>query len=225
MKRVWTGSRREVNGIMNKEVGLSWRIQVALITCLMMLVITVTPPVTGVVSAQTTGASSADERVSWSEEIPRMLQAGKYREGVVFAGIDLRQTRSIEDVSEDAEEIMTVDARAAEAAAGDPEAIAEAEAVAAEGGKTVADEGSKKIAAAQEDCVSITCIQRDDMTTEQILKELAKDDSVIFAEPDYIIEAENEETAGSADTDTEDDRESRRKGERAGHGECLKDTD
>lgn len=43
-----------------------------------------------------------------------MLQAGEYREGVVFAGIDLRKTKSIEDVNEDAEEIMTVDASAAE---------------------------------------------------------------------------------------------------------------
>ena len=198
--------RRERTGVMNKDVRLSWRIQVALITCLMMLVITVTPPVTGVASAQTTGTPSAEEGGSWSEEIPRMLQAGKYREGVVFAGIDLRQVKDIEDVSEDAEEIMTVDARAAEAAAGDPEAIAEAEAVAeggeeaaaAEGGKTVEAEGGKKTAAAQEDCVSITCIQRDDMTTEQILKELAKDDSVIFAEPDYIIEEENDDAAQAA---------------------------
>ena len=124
--------------------------------------------------AGTADKPSSGRESHWSEEIPRMLKAGAYREGVVFAGIDLRRVDDIEDVAKEAEEIMAVDASAAEAAAGADTA------------------GTLVSQAAQEDCISITCIQRPDRTTEQLLRELAEDESVVFAEPDYLLEAQGE---------------------------------
>lgn len=147
-----------------------WKIK--LVACVMILLITMMPLTETAFADSAEGGSS--EGGSWYDEIPQMLKAGKYREGVVFAGIDLRKVDKTEDVSEDAEEIMTVDASAA-------------------GAETAGAAGLQSDDAAQEDCISITCIQKDGMTTEQILKELAEDGSVVFAEPDYIVENQEED--------------------------------
>ena len=146
----------------------------ALIISVIMIAVTVLAPIPEFVFAGTDGACSSD--TCWSESIPQMLEAGDYREGVVFAGIDTRKVDDISDVSKDAEEVMAVDASA------------------------VKDASTGASTAEQDDCISITCIQRDDMTTEQILRMLAKDDSVIFAEPDYIIEEQAAEATKMAET-------------------------
>ena len=105
-------------------------------------------------SADDSGIGTTD----WRDSIPQMLNAGKYEEGVVVAGISKEKAKNSRG-----KELMTVEESSVEAAA---------------------DENGQEI----EDCgdIEIRTIRSKNKTTEEILSELAADDSVIFAEPNYI---------------------------------------
>ena len=109
-----------------------------------------------------------EEAAPWYESIPEMLSAGEYEEGVVVAGIAAEKKDEV--VSDETVELMEVDSDAASA------------------------DGAVKVSSETEN-VSITLIRRDDMTTEEILRELAEDGSVVFAEPNYIVTEQSAEDA------------------------------
>ena len=98
----------------------------------------------------------------WYDSVSEMLSAGEYEEGVVIAGIDMSKA----------------------ARPGDPGSALETK-------KHLYTEELFSEAEQQDDGVCIISVRRDDMTTEQILKLLASDDSVVFAEPNYIMNAQS----------------------------------
>ena len=127
-----------------------------------------------------TSAVAAAYKADWADSISEMLAAGKYEEGVVVAGIDMSKAKRSEDpgsaldsnkLRPGAEEVMNLDA---ESGSGEEFSSWLRE--------------LKDSMTGQDDGISIISIRRSGMTTEQILKILASDDSVIFAEPNYIID-------------------------------------
>ncbi len=99
------------------------------------------------------------EAEPWYTSIPEMLAAGGYEEGVVVAGFI--EEKKEETGSGEDPQLMEVDVDAVEA------------------------DGAVGESSASED-VSIKMIRRDGMTTEEILRELAEDSRVVFAEPNYV---------------------------------------
>ncbi|MBR2707100.1 MAG: S8 family serine peptidase [Mogibacterium sp.] len=121
----------------------------------------------------------------WYDSIPSMLSAGQYEEGVVIAGIDMSKAVRPEDpgsaletkkLRAASEAIMTVDAGDASA---DSDLLSWLRRL------------KDWLTGRNADGVCITSIRRKDMTTEQILRTLADDDSVVFAEPNYIKSLES----------------------------------
>ena len=101
----------------------------------------------------------------WAEDIPAMLSAGDYAQGEAIAGvISYGSTQNNNHILNDGEEVMDITA-AADALFDEP----------------VPDDGE----------VHMVYVQREDMSTEEILYTLAKDDRVLFAEPNYIFNAGN----------------------------------
>lgn len=49
--------------------------------------------------------------------------------------------------------------------------------------------------------ISITAIRQEDVTTAELLKLLAKNDSIVFAEPNYITDMKSEEDDAMSDAD------------------------
>ena len=131
------------------------------------------------------GAIPSYGETFWADSISEMLAAGEYEEGVVIAGIDMSKAKQSEDpgsaletemFAEDTEELICVDS----------------------GDLTTGQDfyawlrGLKdKLTGQDDDNVCITSISRSDMTTEQILELLSKDDSVVFAEPNYLVSMES----------------------------------
>ena len=133
--------------------------------------------------------ASASYTAPWADAIPELLAAGAYEEGVVIAGIDMTCARRAGDPSSaleekelraGAEELMTVDAEALPDAA-DHRSDA-----------SWLRDLKDALTGGSGDEVCITVIRRTDMTTAQLLQLLAEDDSVIFAEPNYIADLNTE---------------------------------
>ena len=140
-------------------------------------------------------ADAAAYKADWADSIPDMLDAGKYEEGVVVAGIDMSKAKSGEDpgsaldsknLRPGAEEVMNLDA----------ESDSEEE-------FSSWLQKLKDSITGQDDGISIISIRRSGMTTEQILKILASDESVIFAEPNYIIDVEEDEESDADQADND----------------------
>jgi len=145
---------------------------------------------------------NAETGTRWYDSIPSMLAAGEYEEGVVIAGIDMSKAKRPGDpgsaletkkLGSSADEIMTVDPG---------EAAVQQDLI------SWLRQLKDKLTGQYDDSVCITSIRRSDMTTAQILKTLAADDSVIFAEPNYIKSIESTgggdnggDTSGSSDAD------------------------
>ena len=143
-------------------------------------------PVNAAVSAQADPAGTTP----WQDSIPEMLAAGKYEEGVVIAGIDMSGAKHSDEpgsalgekkLGADTEPIMTVDS---EAVSAEPSFHSE---------PSWFQSLKDSLTGGSHDEVAITSIRRGDMTTEQILRLLAEEDSVVFAEPNYITEMNTED--------------------------------
>ena len=135
-------------------------------------------------------SAAGDEEVqvpSWYDSISEMLAAGEYEEGVVIAGIDMTKAKRSGDpgsaletgrLKSDTEELIYVDPE---------DAFEQQEFI------SWMSELKDKAAAQQNDGVCITSIRRSDMTTARMLKLLASDESIVFAEPNYIISTESQD--------------------------------
>ncbi|MBR3241115.1 MAG: S8 family serine peptidase [Parasporobacterium sp.] len=100
----------------------------------------------------------------WASEIPSMLSAGNYAEGEAVAGVIFRNMRKPgTELLAESEMIMDV---------------------------TEAEEDLISGMAPEDGELHIVYIQRDDLSTEEILNRLAKDRRVLFAEPNYLGEKE-----------------------------------
>ena len=126
--------------------------------------------------------SEAEPEAPWYDSIPEMLAAGEYEEGVVVAGIDMSAAGRSGDagsapetagLKEDAEELMYVDTE---------DTLTRNEFISWLKELVGSDTGRS------DDGICIISIRRDDMTTVQMLRLLATDESVVFAEPNYIID-------------------------------------
>ena len=127
---------------------------------------------------------NAETGSRWYDSIPSMISAGEYEEGVVIAGIDMSKAKRAGDpgsaletkkLRSSADEIMTVDPGPAEQ----------------QDFLSWLRRLKNMLTGRNDDSVCITAIRRNDMTTEQILRMLAADDSVVFAEPNYIKSLES----------------------------------
>ena len=135
--------------------------------------------------AYTGSFAEEDESVQdtpWYESIPDLLTAGEYEEGVVIAGIDMSRAKSPDDLgsatdagklSADNEELIYVD----------PE-----DAYAKQDFVSWLQQLKNRMFGEYDDQICITSIRRSDMTTARILELLASDDSIVFAEPNYIVD-------------------------------------
>ena len=131
---------------------------------------------------ENSSADAAAYKADWSDSIPDMLAAGKYEEGVVVAGIDMTKARKSGDPG------SALDSRTLRSGA--------EEIISIEGDETDSQQGffswfrqlKDSLSGQSDDSLCIISIRRDGMTTEQILRLLAADDSVVFAEPNYIID-------------------------------------
>ena len=135
---------------------------------------------------------NAETQSRWYDSISSMLSAGEYEEGVVIAGIDMSKAKRPGDpgsaletkkLRSSADEIMTVDPGEAEA---QKDLISWLRQL------------KDRLTGQYDDSVCITSIRRSDMTTAQILRALAADESVVFAEPNYI---KSIESTGGGDGD------------------------
>ncbi len=154
-------------------------------------------------STDSTGSKAASSGGSqWYDSIPEMLAAGEYEEGVVIAGIDMSKAKKADDPStaleekklrSGTEEIMSVDTGN----------VSEAESEEASGQlfgswfsrfrselSSGSDESDQNEGDQNDEEVCITSVRRSGMSTEKILRLLADDDSVVFAEPNYIKKTE-----------------------------------
>ena len=117
-------------------------------------------------------ASGQETQSSWAEEIPQMLAAGNFIEGEVIAEVVSSDSLRQSALVSEGEELMDV-------------TEAEDDLIS---GQLKNDQG-----------INMLFIQRDDMTTEEILNKLAKDPRVVYAEPNYQAEktelGEDEPTA------------------------------
>ena len=142
----------------------------------------------------------ADEENRWSDSIPEMLTAGEYEEGVVVVGIDLSKggqgddpgsVLEAEQLGDSAEPLMTVNA--------DTVPVEAAEESAQDLFSTEYQLYQEMSAEESDEEICITSISRGDMTTEQLLYALAEDDHVLFAEPNYIVQTQPDETQDAAE--------------------------
>ena len=159
------------------------------------LVISYAFPTASVGSFAYAGSSSdSGQQAAWYDSIPDMLASGDYVEGVVIAGIDMSKAKKTGDPGS-ALETKKLRAGAEELISVDPEAALTEE----EFGSWLEEHKSKL--AEDNDGVCITSISRKGMTTEQILKLLASDDSIVFAEPNYTVGMKSQEGSSNADAD------------------------
>ena len=127
-----------------------------------------------------------DSDTAWYDSISDMLAAGEYEEGVVIAGIDMSKARNADDPGS-ALETKKLRTAAEEIISVDPE-----DALTEEEFRSWLKEHKDGLDGDSEG-ICITAVRRSDMTTARILKLLASDDSVVFAEPNYIISTETVE--------------------------------
>ena len=146
-------------------------------------------------SAEAFADSPSDPgQTAWYDSIPDMLAAGNYEEGVVIAGIDMSRARNTGDPGS-ALETKKLRSGTEELISVDPEA-----ALAEDEFSSWLQEHKSRLAE-QNDGICITSISHNGMTTARILKLLASDESVVFAEPNYTATMESQESADSAGAD------------------------
>ena len=132
----------------------------------------------------------------WYDSIPDLLAAGEYEEGVVIAGIDMSRAKTPVDpgsaldagkLSAGTEELIYVD----------PE-----DAYTQQDFVSWLQQLKDSMSAEYDDRICITSIRRSDMTTARILELLASDDSIVFAEPNYIVSMDSLEIGQNTDSST-----------------------
>ena len=156
---------------------------------------------------ETARAQEEDGAEGWSAQIPQMLEAGEYEEGTVVVCIDpqagsqndgqrssARKRAGKADLLTDAEEIMTVDTSAPK------EAVSSSK----RGAGRNEDSVMSDLAAASGDEASLSVVRSGDMSTSQMLETLARDDRVLFAEPNYIAKIDTGTEADTASGAAED---------------------
>ena len=160
------------------------------------LIFTYDVPIASIAYASDDAAKVSYE-APWHDSIHEMLSSGDYEQGVVICGIDMSKAKGALDPASalkasqlqgDAEELIKVDGDSSEPSKGFFSWFDEL----------------KSAMVGKNDGICIVSIRRDDMTTEEILSLLAEDESVAFAEPNYIASAEDEdgpEAAGINEAD------------------------
>ena len=141
------------------------------------LVVALTASVTAGAGFVTPDAALAREEIvaDWAADIPAMLAAGDHLQGQVVAGV-VSSGRGHEgnEILKEGEEVMDISEAGTDLF-----------------GEQIPDDGE----------VHVLYVQRDDMTTEELLYALAKDDRVVFAEPNYIYDTSDTENTGTSDVD------------------------
>ena len=157
-------------------------------------------PATSIESYAYTGTSAEEDEAvpdaPWYDSIPDLLAAGEYEEGVVIAGIDMSRAKTPVDpgsaldagkLSAGTEELIYVD----------PE-----DAYTQQDFVSWLQQLKDSMSAEHDDRICITSIRRSDMTTARILELLASDDSIVFAEPNYIVSMDSLEIGQNTDSST-----------------------
>ena len=141
-------------------------------------------------------AEIAGSTENWAENIPSLLAAGEYEEGVVVVGIDRSlpapaRNRGVDGavINSGTEKILEV----AEEHVITEDAAKEDLTKAEDASKAGALTGSDDVTETGSDTVSIEIASDSSKTTEELLYELAKDPRVVFAEPNYLAEESSEE--------------------------------
>ena len=133
---------------------------------------------------------------SWADSIPELLSAGPYEEGVVIVGIDLSGTGDSEDpgdvletqtLKDNAEELITVDAGNVGVVSAEDLFASEFAAEFRQLKDGLFEENGENGESGE---VCITAITRPDMSTAQLLSLLSREKSVLFAEPNYLADAD-----------------------------------
>ena len=135
---------------------------------------------TPVARAEAVNEDKSGEMAAWAGEIPSLIEAGPYEEGVVIVGIDpdvsvSEGKKGTPEVSEGSEEIMEIAAEHVDAAV-------------EEQYDTAPEDAASETAEEPSDTVRIEMIREEGMSTEELLYTLAEDPRVVFAEPNYIVE-------------------------------------
>ena len=151
---------------------------------------------TGTSAEEDEAVPDAVSDAPWYDSIPDLLAAGEYEEGVVIAGIDMSRAKAPVDpgsaldagkLSAGTEELIYVD----------PE-----DAYAQQDFVSWLQQLKDGMSAEHDDRICITSIRRSDMTTARILELLASDDSIVFAEPNYIVSMNSLEIGQNTDSST-----------------------
>ena len=141
------------------------------------LIVALTAAVTAGAGSVTPEAALAMEEsvADWASDIPAMLAAGDHVQGQVVAGVvSSGKSQEGSEILKEGEEVMDISEAGTDLF-----------------GEQVPDDGE----------VHVIYVQRDDMTTEDLLYALAKDDRVVFAEPNYIYDTSDTENTGTSGGD------------------------
>ena len=155
--------------------------------------------------------------------IEDMLAAGSYVEGEVIAAIrtDGEQMEIESDDAYEVTELISVDSIAVQQVVGDEsvgeqsagEHTARFESVEDESAQQTAENSSRnssvssgysvEAATPLSDNVNLCVISSDTMSTEELLRELADDANVVFAEPNYLIEMDSDDYSGDLTSESQ----------------------
>lgn len=126
----------------------------------------------------------ADNEASrvWSDDIPHLLAAGEYEEGVVLACVDTSQTSSAS---------AALSRAFGGATATDGETVTNVEKAAVADSLSELDTSLPASSSGYE----VVTVRDESKTTEQLLNDLAADPAVLFAEPNYVVQNIEQDTA------------------------------
>ena len=151
-----------------------------------------------------------------ADDINDMLAAGSYVEGEVIAAI-LTDGEQMEAESDDAyqvKELISVDSAAVQQAVEDQAAGAAGtdgeiqESIGDSTGNSALNSGySVKVTTSLSDNINLCVISSDTMSTEELLRELADDPNVVFAEPNYILDLDSDDHSGELTSGGQEGRE------------------
>ena len=120
-----------------------------------------------------------------ADDIDDMLAAGNYVEGEVIAAIltEGLQTEDESDAPYEVTELISVDPYAVQQAVEDEEAQ----------GSAKNSAYSIKVTTSLSDSINLCVVSSDTMSTEELLRMLADDPNVVFAEPNYLLDMDSED--------------------------------
>ena len=145
---------------------------------------------------ETTTENQADSsKRGWEADIPSMLAAGSYEEGVVVVGIDRNAPAPDRMRGEDGSVVNTGTEMLLEVSEENVLPDAEVSEPEEKGTDDPTSNGQSAGGEDEKDTVSIEIVQDSSKSTEELLYELAKDPRVVFAEPNYISEECTDESA------------------------------